>query len=277
MATSDGPLSREHARLVRTAMKRGADVPEDHFPGALVGEYPEPILEQALANWRARMVHEHRSAAVFSGLLPQLMAAGAPLEFKTTVLRASMDEIRHASLCGHVIELLGGEAVAEAELQPRPLPQHAGCTPREVALRNMMFAGCLSETVSVSLLSEERDATTEPVIRRVVEQLAADEVLHARLGWAYLAQTLPELSDEERGRVPKFLRAAFAQIERDMLGAMPLGADASEADEELLHALGVSLSVDGREIFAATMHEVVIPRLEDHGVPAARAWRERGA
>ena len=47
----------------------------------------------------------------------------------------------------------------------------------EAALRNAIFVGCLSETVSIALLTEERELTREPVIRRVVDQLAADGAL----------------------------------------------------------------------------------------------------
>ena len=261
--------------MVRAGLRRGEDVPEDHFPATLSRAYAPAVLRRAQENWRARMVHEHRSAAVFSGLLPQLMAAGAALDFKTTALRASLDELRHASLCAAVVSLLGGEPSAEAELTPAPLPTHAGCSAREVALRNVLFAGCLSETVSVSLLSAERETTREPAIRRVVEQLAADEVLHARLGWTYLASTLPELSSEGRARLPDFLRASFAHLERSMAEAMPLGPPLDDTTRDELAALGVTASEDGRELFLDTVHAVILPRLEDHGVPAREAWRTR--
>ena len=112
-----GPLRTEHERLLRTALRRGDTDPEGALAdGALAGTYSDRARALARNTWRARMVHEHQSAAVFARLLPQLMAAAATLEHKTTVLRMAMDELRHASLCAGVVTLLGGEPVAETVL-----------------------------------------------------------------------------------------------------------------------------------------------------------------
>ena len=92
-------------------------------------------------------------------------------------------------------------------------------SPREAALRNAIFVGCLSETVSIALLTEERELTREPVIRRVVDQLAADEVLHAKLGWSYLVATWPTLDEAARARTRAYLPVAFGFLEAKMLDA----------------------------------------------------------
>jgi len=268
-----GPLRAEHERLIRTALRRGDKDPEAALrDGALEGEYSERALQLARNTWRQRMVHEHQSAAVFARLLPQLMAAAATLEHKTTVLRMAMDELRHASLCAGVVSLLGGEPEAATELRTEPLPEHEDGEAVEACLRNVMFVGCLSETVSIALLTEERELTREPVIERVVAQLAADEVLHAKLGWSYLAATWPELSDEARERTARYLPIAFGYLRTKMHGAMPLGVKVEGALKDELEALGVMSSKDGRELFAATVEAVIVPRLEDHGLPAREAW-----
>jgi hypothetical protein len=268
-----GPLRAEHDRLLRTALRRGDKDPEGALAeGVLEGEYSERALELARNTWRRRMVHEHQSAAVFARLLPQLMAAAATLEHKTTVLRMAMDELRHASLCAGVVRLLGGEPEAETDLGTEALPAHEDGSPVEAALRNVMFVGCLSETVSIALLTEERELTREPAIERVVDQLAADEVLHAKLGWSYLAATWPDLSDEARERTGRYLPIAFRYLREKMHGAMPLGVTVEGLLKEELEALGVMSSEDGRELFAATVESVIVPRLEDHGLPARAAW-----
>ena len=268
-----GPLRSEHERLLRTALRRGDHDPEGALSqGALEGSYSERALTLARNTWRRRMVHEHQSAAVFSRLLPQLMAAAATLEHKTTVLRMAMDELRHASLCAGVVGLLGGEPVVETELRTEPLPEHEDGSATEACLRNVMFVGCLSETVSIALLTEERELTREPVIRRVVEQLAADEVLHAKLGWSYLAATWPTLDEDARARTNAYLPVAFRYLRAKMHGAMPLGVQLDEGLKTQLEALGVMSSEEGRELFAATVAEVIVPRLEDHGLSASAAW-----
>ncbi|MCA9604712.1 MAG: diiron oxygenase [Myxococcales bacterium] len=271
------PLASEHQRLLETALKRGPVAPEPP-PGARVdlSGYPAAAVERARGTWRKRIAHEHGSAAVFSRLLPQLMEAEAPLELQTVVLRMSMDELRHAALCAAVTEALGADPVVEVDLATRPLPEHAGCAPVERALRNVTFACCLSETVSVGLLTAEKEETTEPLIRPVVEQLAADEVLHARFGWIWLATAWPSLDATQKERFADWLKLGFASLERSMLENMPHG-DGDPAIAEAAARLGVLDSGEAREILRDTVETIIVPRLEDHGVPAARCWRERGA
>jgi hypothetical protein len=270
-------LRAEHERLVERALRRGDPSPESVLDGAsLQGSYSERAMRLAREAWRARMVHEHRSAAVFARLLPPLMLAEAPLEYRTTVLRMSLDELRHASLCGRVVELLGGRAEAETDLRTEPLPEHEDATPREAALRHLLFVGCLSETVALGLLAEERELTREPAIAAVVAQLEADEVLHAKLGWSYLGELASSLTDDERTRTNRYLRIAFAHLEREMHRAMP-NALVDDTTREELEALGCLLGVEGLVLFEETMCSVVIPRLVDHGLDAARAWATRAS
>lgn len=277
LGLGDTPLRAEHERLLRTALRRGEQPPEPP-PGARIeGDHSEAVLELARATWRERMVHEHHSAAVFSRLLPQLMEAEAPLELKTSVLRMGMDELRHAALCASVVEALGGSAEVETSLATDPLPEHADCPPAERALRNVMFVGCLSETVALALLTEEAELTTEPLIRRVTDQLRADEVLHAKLGWSYLGAIWPTLDARGRERTHAFLRRAFGYLEARMHEAMPVGPERTGDELEGMHALGLVDGRQARELFRETIREVIVPQLEAYGVDAASAWRDRRA
>jgi hypothetical protein len=275
VALGDNPLRSEHERLLRTALRRGEPPPEPPADAKLDGTYSTEALAIARDTWLRRMVHEHHSAAVFSRLLPQLMAAGATLEFKTSTLRMSMDELRHAALCGAVVELLGGTAEVETRLETAELPAHDDCSPVEAALRNVMFVGCMSETVALALLTEERELTTEPLIRRVVEQLSADEVLHAKLGWVFLATVWPTLDSERRARTNAYLPVAFGYLERKMHDAMPVAGTLPDPLLAEMHALGVLESQQGRELFAETVREVIVPRLADYGLDARAGWESR--
>ncbi|GAB4203266.1 MAG: hypothetical protein OHK0013_17220 [Sandaracinaceae bacterium] len=269
------PLRTEHERLVRTALRRGDEPPEIPEDARLEGHYSELAVRIAREGWRARALHEHQSSCVFSRLLPQLIEAEASVEYKTVVLRAAMDEIRHASLCMQIVRYLGGEPVLEASLATEPLPEHAGRAPRERALRNVIFASCLSETISTSLLAEEREVTTEPRIHRVVEQLSADEILHAKLGWSYLAELAPALSDDEREGLARYLPLALGTIEQKMLAAMPVGPELPDALRAELAALGAVEGRDGREILYAVIEDVIVPRFEELGLPGRRAWADK--
>jgi hypothetical protein len=263
--------------LLRTALRRGDADPEAALRGAkLEGTYEERTLAIARASWTERMRREHDSAAVFSRLLPQLMEAGATLDLKTAVLRMAMDELRHAGLCGAILELLGAKPEVETDLATVPLPEHEGCTPVERALRNIMFVGCLNETVGVAMLTEERALTKEPAIAAALEQLVADEVWHGKLGWLYLAEVWPTFDAEQRARTNAYLAFGLRYVEETVLAPIARVRFDDGLTTEL-NALGIPAPQDMRELFYATMEEAVIPQLDAQGLAASEAWAKRSA
>ena len=277
VAVGDGPLRSEHARLLRTALRRGDRQPERE-PGERIdtGCYDESTLRAARRTWLRRMVNEHQSAAVFSQLLPQLIEAEATLDHKTSVLRMSMDELRHGGLCGGIVEALGGVAAVDMELAPRPLPTHPGCSPLERVLRNALFFGCISESVAVALTTEERERTTEPLVRRTIDQIVSDESLHARFGWSLVSDAAPELDAAARDRTNAWLRTAFAYFEVKEMDEIPACPAPPEALVVEGRALGVCENLETRELVFECLGAVVIPGLEAAGFAAHDAWKRRG-
>jgi len=272
---SDTPLRAEYERCARRLLARGDEAPErrddEHFDGS--GYHPAAI-ELAAQNWRRRMKQEHQSAAVFAGMLPQLMEAGAAIDVEVAVLRSAMDELRHARLCGEVVEYLGLSASLETDLAPPDLATHPGVPPLERAMRNLMFVGCLSETVAVALLTEEREYVDDPYIDRVMRQLAGDETLHARVGWIMLRDTWDRLDDAGRERTQAYLEVALAYYERCMLDATPVRV----IPEPILadaRRLGFAHSATARELFVEAIETVVLPQLDAIGLDAAGAWDRR--
>jgi len=266
LALSDTPLRHEWAHL-RTSLRRGAKTPEGKIA---LEAYRPASLRAARAAWARRLAAEHRSATVFSGLLPQLIEAGAPLDFQAVVLRMAMEELRHGELCAAVVEALGGVAEVEVERVTEVVAEHADCTPRVRALRNVIYASCISETVSVSLTTAERGHTEEPRIAQVLDQLLGDEVLHARFGWLYLGVALPCLDASERAAVQAYLPFALQHyVERvapSASGPVPDG----EMRERL--RLGVGPGELYAEILNDTLDEVVVPRLASFGLEVG-SWR----
>lgn len=272
----EGPLRAEHERLLRTALRRGANRPERADGEAIdVAQYDARTLAAARRVWLKRMVNEHQSAAVFSQLLPQLIEAEATLDVKTSVLRMSMDELRHGGLCGGVVEALGGDAAVEMDLAPAPLPTHPGCSPLERVTRNALFIGCVCETVAVALTAEERERTTEPLVRRVIDQICGDESLHARFGWTLVAEAAPELDGAARDRTNAWLRTAFAYFEEKEMDTIPFCPPPSGELVAQGQALGVCENLKTRDLVYLTIRDVVIPGLEALGFGAADAWDQR--
>lgn len=229
-----------------------------------------PVLRAAaLRTWRGRMINEHGSAQVFVGLAAQLAAIGvAPVEVERC--RAFADEERrHGVLCGAVVEALGGEALAEVA-EASLYPQHADVEPLEAALRNLLSISCLSETVAVSLIGAERLEMPEGELRGLLSSIYADECGHCNFGWRLLGELLRDDAGLKE-RLGRYLRRAFAHLERHQLQHLP--AEAEWPPEGA--AVGLCSGRDARALFYATVDQVIVPGLAARGLPATDAWASR--
>ena len=233
----------------------------------------DPALRVAAQRtWLRRMVNEHGSAPVFEGLARQLRRAGAGADRIEACVRMAEEERTHGVLCGAVVEALGGEARAPEKVT-HAFPEHLDATPLEAVTRNILSTCCLAETVAVAIISAEREEMPSGDLRRLLGTILADEVGHARFGWRFLAEAAPDFDAAMRDRLGAYLRLAFASLEEHELVGLPITARfPAEAA-----AFGLCNGREARELFYATVNEVVIPRLEAHGLPAADAWRARAA
>jgi hypothetical protein len=208
----------------------------------------------AIATWRARMVNEHGSAPVFEGLVAQLdTLVQQGLLSAREVERARnfpAQERRHGIACGAVVEALGGAAEAEA-LPEQKYPDHADASGElEGCLRNLLSICCLSETVAVSLIAAERYDMPAGSLRELLAEADAEPLVG--LG--------------------EYLRLAFAELEAHELSHLPASFVMPPGGE----AFGLCDGAQARELFYATVEQVIVPGLEAHGLPARRAWATRG-
>jgi hypothetical protein len=225
------------------------------------------------SSWIERMSAEHGSFPVFAALAVQLSEAGATMDAEAVMLRMAQDEIRHATLCGQVIETLGGEAnIAVERVQPT-LARHDNCSPEERCIRNVIYTTCLSEMIAVARFVEAIDAMEEPYLRECTRRLLADEVLHGQFGFHYLEACSPWLSANPAAResIEHYLRHALAVMEVRLAGTSP--HPWTVTDEE--RALGCPDPSRAREVFHTTLEGAVLPGLERYGIRAERAWKMR--
>ncbi len=273
MDVSASPFRADHARIVRGLEKGPVELPAGDV---LRERYDDTVREAAVHTWRDRMVNEHRSAAVFASLVPQLIEASSTIDVQTVALRAATDEIYHATLCGDVVRAFGGDASATAEPTLVRMPEHEGLSALERAVRNVTFVGCLSETVAVALIAEERELADEPFVRATLDRILPDEVAHARLGWLYLTHNLPRLEAGAVARMERYLRVAFAYLERREVDLLPLTPPAIPSElRAQREAVGMCEGEDARSLFYKTVTEVIVPRFEALGIDAAQAWKNR--
>jgi hypothetical protein len=230
---------------------------------------PGALAPAVITTWRGRMINEHGSSRVFDGLADQLAALGDADQ--AARCRGFADEEReHGALCGAVVEAAGGEARGAA-LAAMSMPVHADTTPRAAVVRNVISVCCMAETVAVALIGAERLEMPEGPLRDLLEKIWADEIGHARFGWLYLAAALPTLDDDERAAVARYLPRALAHLEDHELAHIPIEtAWPAEAS-----VYGLCDGADARTLFYETVNEVIVPQLEAHGLPAARAWQTR--
>jgi hypothetical protein len=250
---------------VRAALQ----TPFDPTAIVVAGRAPE-ALDHARRFWRARMDAEHRSVQVFVQMGLQLLEANAPLDAKTVALRMAEDELLHTEICGRVLEALGEEAVVEQDVTIRPLAQHEGCSREERALRNVIYATCLSEMIAVGRLTDSLERANDLGVRSAIRSILADEVMHGQFGFLYLDALSPD--DDVRASLGEYLVHAFAVLEEEL--APPSAARLPDPHVDAIE-LGVLVPRRAHEVFYGTVEHAIIPGLEARGVSAARAWRER--
>jgi hypothetical protein len=204
-----------------------------------------------------------------------MIEASTGFELQTAALRAATEELFHAALCGDVVRAFGGDPRAEAEAELTPPPRHPELSAGERLLRNVMFVGCLSETVAVGLLTEEHALCTDPWVRGVLEVILADEVAHAKLGWQHLAAAAPALDDAARARTAAYLRVAFGYLEEKELALLPVSPRLDAETVRGREAAGLCSGDTARGVFYDTLAQVVVPSLDALGLDASAAWRER--
>ncbi len=271
---TDSVFRAEHDRVLARLTRAGLKSTEP-IPGSLRDKYAPQVVESAISSWRARMVNEHRSSTVFAALLPQLIEASSDVAVQSVVLRMAQDEIHHAVLCGRIVRAFGGSAVAQAEAELPRMAEHRGLAPLERVMRNVMFVGCLAETVAVGLVSQERELAEEPCVRETLDQIVGDEVTHARFGWQFLGATLGTLDSAARRRTEEYLRVAFAYLERREIELLPVSAQPVDELVAQRECLGLCDGRHARELFYATVQGVIVPRFEALGLDAGNAWRRR--
>jgi hypothetical protein len=227
---------------------------------------PPALRRVAAAAWRFRLDVERDAEARFARLAERLSWAGAGPPVVALARRASRDEARHAAFCAELAGAYGAALgpfapAAPLEIAPRDLG------PRQRVLYEVVAACCIAETESLGVLTTLLDHVQGGRLRRVLRELAADEVRHGRLGWAHLA------AEHARGETAFLGPLVPAMLEGNVAPDLFLVVPADREDAALLEH-GVLPHALKREVFVRTLEDVVFPGLSEFGVdPApARAW-----
>ena len=209
------------------------------------------------AIWAARAEHELGAGAVFEAIGVALGERRTAPEVRTLVARAVQDERRHSELCRRLAARYLSVEVPSPSSPAVTLPVF-GDAPTELnATLNVVLNSCISETVAVEFLRVCRAEARGPAVRDALRSLLADEMRHARLGWAHLQSS--EVSSSERREVgralPILARMARAAWTTPTLLDTPAATGHGWLDVARLGSL-----------FDEVMSDVVVPGLAHVGV-----------
>jgi hypothetical protein len=220
-----------------------------------------------VTTWRTRMVAEYVSARVFAGLVPQAMAAGLRPRETAELLTMANEELSHGARCARVLTSLGEPAVAPMCELPT-VPVHPGVSPLEGLVWNLLDVCCVSETAAVVLVGEEVERAGAPELAEELRIILADEVGHARFGFRVLGEVVPTFGPAERTRLSAYAATSF----RERLVRFGAFLETERPSERVM-AYGAPEGPSTFNAFVETLEAVVVPRLEEIGVPARTALR----
>src|SRR5712691_11334786 len=150
--------------------------------------------------WAFRARVEREAARRFERLGAAISAFDPGSPVPALLQRAAEDERRHAVLCAELCAAYGqpvDEGVPDEPIAP------ASLGPRAAVLYEMVAACCLTETESVATLATLLSEEAEPRVREVLHEIARDEVVHSRMGWAHLAHEGDLRADAGGGGPPR--------------------------------------------------------------------------
>ena len=258
---SETPLRSEYARLMR-GFHRPIPWEESH-----ASKLPADVRAELARIWSERIPTEYRSITGFSTFSFDLIAAGAPVDLVAVCHRVCIDELRHTELAVKMVETYGGTR-PDLPREISSLPADSTLTAVGQAARSAISLSCLGETFACTELSMLRDRAVDPVVKGVLTIFLADEIMHARIGWAYLAHALKTATAEIKESVAVAVPSYVAGIGANLFGTpdQPAAVEVTN-DDERLFAHGVCSMQEEQSLYTAFIPQVFLPGLRAVGVP----------
>jgi hypothetical protein len=259
--TSYGAAGRWGGRLTRRPL------PEDD---AEIDALSDEQREQLVTVWLGRAASERRVADAFEVVRDALIRVGAPGEVSALATRAIDDEFRHEELSRRVASCFAG-----SELEPPPrlaltVPEHPGAAPELLPTLHIVGHCAMNETFASAFLEATLATTTAPLARAAVQELLADEIDHARIGWSHLAR----LDPAQRAVIgPWLLPMVRANLRMWRTTPRPYPVDGA------LHRHGAPSALVVEAALIGAITDVIAPGLEHFQLPTEpiHAWLASGA
>jgi hypothetical protein len=181
------------------------------------------------AYWTEIGLFEHASIASFARMCLALMQLGAPPSLLLATRAALGDEIEHARLTFGLASAYAGREIGPGAIDVvgslDGLELHA-------IVQDLVREACVEETLAAIEAGEAASRAEDPCVAAILEQIAGDELRHARLGWLTL-QWILKAYPEIQGFAFERLATAIAKAREAAL------APADAGSSETLHHHGV--------------------------------------
>jgi hypothetical protein len=154
---------------------------------------------------------EAASVFAFRALHDDLRRLGAPRRLLTAIRTAEQDEVRHARAVGRAARRFGARvpAVSVAPAGPRSIEQ--------LAIENAE-EGCVRETVGAAVAAIQAEHATDAGVRRMMKDIAAEELAHAALAWRIAHWLDARLGAQAAARVRQARRSALVSLMAEAAG-----------------------------------------------------------
>jgi hypothetical protein len=217
LTPSDATLDSYSQRFLDESLPGGLS--RKDFSAFDASAYEPPLLVAGRDAWRRRTLDEYRSQLAFTQFLSEITQLGFAWDALSMGVRVVRDEARHTELCRRMVVALGGEAIMDGE--PNRVCADERQPLRSRICQTVVTSLCIGETVSVRMLAAARDQAVDPLARRALTTLVADESIHSRFGWALLQALNPLLTRAERESARELIPVCLATVEQLMTTPAP--------------------------------------------------------
>ena len=228
-------------------------------------ELSAPDRELVATTCTRRAELELRGAAAFTVITQALVDLRADSRIVDLSARAIAEEIRHSEIYLELASSYARSDVARPEVAPIKIPAHTGVTPDVRRVLHVVGMCSINETMACAFLQLCLGGARSHATRVALREILADEIRHARIGWAYLASAGVRAGihrEIERWLIP-MICAQLAGWSRQ-IETLPAGAVAA-------HGCPSGAAIE--EAAVGSLHELVLPGFVAVGIDVTEARR----
>jgi hypothetical protein len=228
----------------------------------------DPAARAVLADvWTRRMAAELGAGGAFAVVERELAELGAEPVVLALARRAVADEPRHAELCRRLAEAYAGAPVAAAVPPDEvAVPRHDGADPVLRRHLHVVAMCCINESIACAFVEACLADADGPLVRAIHREHLADEIQHARVGWAHLGSARVDAATKAAiaAWLPRLLDANLRHWEH-RIGLLPAAGVPGHALPPVATLVAAA---------RAAVEAIVLPGFDHVGIDtrAARAW-----